>query len=88
MALCRKHQDIQKQIKAKAEAEQKTNSIKIETKTTSNVESKEPETPVQKAPIPEKVDDTLIQGLIQWVATKPINTSYRIKTILFRRVKA
>ena len=37
------------------------------------------ETPVQKAPIPEKVDDTLIQGLIQWVASKPINLAVESK---------
>jgi hypothetical protein len=79
MALCRKHQEIQKQIRAKTEAEQKTNSIKIETKTTSNVESKVPETPVQKAPIPEIVEDTLIQGLFEWVTTKPINTAIASK---------
>jgi very-short-patch-repair endonuclease len=33
MALCRKHQDIQKQIRAKAENEQKTKSITTESKT-------------------------------------------------------
>ena len=79
MALCRKHQEIQKQIRAKTETEQKTNSITIETKTTSNVESKESETSVQKAPIPEKVDDTLIQWLIQWALAKPINLAVESK---------
>jgi hypothetical protein len=79
MPLCRKHQEIQKKIKAKTEAEQKTNSITLETKTTSNVESKEPETQVQKAPTPEKVDDALIQGLIQWASTKPINLAIESK---------
>jgi phosphatidylserine/phosphatidylglycerophosphate/cardiolipin synthase-like enzyme len=79
MALCRKHQEIQKQIRAKTEADQKTYSITIESKTTSNVKSKEATTPVQKATIPEKVDDTLIQGLIQWVASKPINLAVESK---------
>ncbi len=73
MALCRKHQKIQKQIRAKTESEQKTNSITIGAKTTSNVESKETEIPVQTAPIPEKVDNTLIQWLIEWAEAKPIN---------------
>jgi hypothetical protein len=79
MALCRKHQEIQKQVRAKTEAEQKTKSVAIETKTTSNIKSKEIETPIQKAPIPEKVEDTLIQGLFQWVASKPINTAIESK---------
>ncbi len=79
MALCRKHQEIQKQIRAKTGSEQKTNSITIETKTTSNVESKKLETPVQKAQIPEKVDDTIIQWLIQWASAKPINLAVESK---------
>jgi phosphatidylserine/phosphatidylglycerophosphate/cardiolipin synthase-like enzyme len=79
MALCRKHQEIQKQIRAKTEAEQKTSSITIESKTTSNVKSKESETPVQKVPTSEKVDDGLIQWLIQWVASKPINLAVESK---------
>jgi hypothetical protein len=39
MALCRKHQDTQKQIKAKAEAEQKTNSITEPPKTVDSQDS-------------------------------------------------
>jgi hypothetical protein len=78
MALCRKHQEIQKQIRAKTEIEQKTKSTRIEPKTTSNITSKESETPVQKTPIPEKVD-TLIEGLFEWVASKPISTTIESK---------
>jgi len=73
MALCRKHQEIQKQIRAKTEAEQKTNSTNIESKT------KEPEKPIQKVSIPEKVDDILIQWLLQWVSAKPIRISVESK---------
>ena len=38
MALCRKHQEIQKQIKAKAETEQKPNVVTVESKTISDVD--------------------------------------------------
>jgi hypothetical protein len=79
MALCRKHQEIQKQIRAKAEAEQKTNSMTTESKITSNIESKETKTPIQKASISEKIEDPLIQGLIQWASTKPINLALESK---------
>jgi hypothetical protein len=73
MALCRKHQDIQKQIRSKAETEQKTNSKEPEVKTTSNIESKKPEIPIQKANISEKSEDTLIQWLIQWANDKKVD---------------
>jgi phosphatidylserine/phosphatidylglycerophosphate/cardiolipin synthase-like enzyme len=79
MSLCRKHQEIQKQIRVKTETEQKTKSTTVESKTTSNATSKESEIPVQKTPIPEKVDDPLIQGLFEWVASKPINTTIESK---------
>jgi len=75
MALCRKHQEIQKQIKEKTEAEQKTNTITQESKpsTKSNSDDKVSETQVQKTPISDKVQDSLIQWLTQWVNARPIS---------------
>lgn len=81
MALCRKHQEIQKQIRAKAEIEQKTNSKTLESKITSNIESKKPEMHVQKVPNPEKIEDTLIQWLIQWANDKKIDFAAESKQI-------
>ncbi len=81
MALCRPHQDIQRKIahERQAESEQKTDPITIATKTTSNVKTKELEISVQKEPILQKVGDTIIQGLIQWASTKPINLALESK---------
>jgi hypothetical protein len=66
MALCRKHQEIQKQIKAKAESEQKPNQEIPSGKTNSKAET---EPPLQAA---AKVQDSLIQWLTQWVNARPI----------------
>ncbi len=73
MALCRKHQEIQKQIKAKADTEQKPNVVATESKTTSNDRLKKHLKQSSKDTISEKVQDSLIQWIIQWVNAKPIN---------------
>jgi phosphatidylserine/phosphatidylglycerophosphate/cardiolipin synthase-like enzyme len=79
MALCRKHQDIQKQIKAKTEGEQKSSKVSTEDKIPPKVEEKEPEPKVQKANILEKTQDSLIQWLTEWVNTEPINVDLQSK---------
>jgi hypothetical protein len=80
MALCRKHQEIQKQIKAKAESEQKTNKIEApEDKAPSRVETKASETQVQKNAILDRVQDSLIQWLTQWVNARPISLELESK---------
>jgi hypothetical protein len=79
MPLCRKHQEIQKQAKAKADLEQKTDKVSIENKSPSKVEKKEPETQVQKNNISEKVQDTLIQWVTEWVNAEPINVELESK---------
>src|SRR5665647_3664350 len=79
MALCRKHQEIQKQIKAKAETEQKPNVVTVESKTISHVEAKPSETQVQKTSISIEVQDRLIQWLIQWVNARPISLDVKSK---------
>jgi hypothetical protein len=73
MALCRKHQEIQKQVKAKEESQQTANqkpdsavkaSLKAEIKTSeyrSQVESTDND------------KDSLVQWLIQWASARPIN---------------
>ena len=48
MALCRKHQEIQKQAKAKADIRAKTDEVATEYKISSKVDKKEPEPKVQK----------------------------------------
>jgi len=47
MALCRKHQEIQKHAKAKAELEQKTK-VTSEDKTSTKVDKREPKSQIQK----------------------------------------
>ena len=80
MALCRKHQEIQKQIKAKAESEQKTNEIEVpDTNAPSRVDTKASETQVQKNTIPDKVQDSLVQWSTQWVNARPINLELESK---------
>lgn len=81
MALCRPHQDIQKKIaqERQANSEQKANSRESEPKTTSKVDAKASEIPVQKIPIPDKVEDSLIQWLVQWAVTRPINLAVESK---------
>jgi phosphatidylserine/phosphatidylglycerophosphate/cardiolipin synthase-like enzyme len=78
MALCRKHQEIQKQIRAKTEAEQKSNSITPEHKSASIVETKTSEAQVQEIP-PLKVEDQLIQWLIEWAKNRLINLDVESK---------
>ncbi len=73
MALCRKHQEIQKQAKAKEESEQKAGIIQRETKFSSKTETKATDMQSQKKVFPEKAQDSLIQWLTQWVAARPIN---------------
>ena len=85
MALCRKHQEIQKQIKAKAETEQKTNVVTVESKSISDVDDKASETQVQKTSISDRVQDSLIQWIVQWVNARPINLDVRIEAFLFGR---
>ena len=71
MPLCRKHQEIQKQIQAKGEIEQEnTSSIQ-------GIEKEEPETKTSSSS--EKRDDGLIQWLTQWAAARPINQSLASK---------
>jgi phosphatidylserine/phosphatidylglycerophosphate/cardiolipin synthase-like enzyme len=65
MPLCRKHQDIQRQIQAKTKLEQEAPLSTKETKTV------EPEP--NAIDNSEKREDALIQWLIQWVAARPIN---------------
>jgi hypothetical protein len=79
MALCRKHQEIQKQIKAKAETEQKPNVVTIESKPISEVDAKASEKQIQKTSNSDKVQDSLIQWLVQWAAARPINLSVESK---------
>ena len=45
------------------------------------------ETQVQKTPIPERVQDTLIQWLIQWVAAKPINLAVESKQFFLEGIR-
>ncbi len=71
MALCRKHQEIQKQIKAKAETEQKTNSIIPKSNPTSDIKTKTAET--QKNLVLERTQDSLIQWVLQWVNERPLS---------------
>lgn len=78
MALCRKHQEIQKiaiarQKEQKAESEQKTNESIKQVKIPSKVDTDASGPQVQHKTIPEKVDDSLIQWLTQWVNARPIN---------------
>lgn len=65
LPLCRKHQDIQRQIQAKAKLEQEA---KLSTAETKKVEPK----PSSSADL-EKQEDSIIQWLLQWVAARPIN---------------
>jgi phosphatidylserine/phosphatidylglycerophosphate/cardiolipin synthase-like enzyme len=79
MPLCRKHQEIQKQIKAKAENEQKS-AVTSVPKTISSVEDKKPEIQIKKEePIPLKTEDALIQWLVQWASSKPVNLAVESK---------
>jgi hypothetical protein len=79
MALCRKHQEIQKQAKAKADSEQKTEKVSTEGKIPSKVDRKEPESKVQKNNISEKTQDNLIQWLTEWVNAEPIKVELESK---------
>jgi hypothetical protein len=79
MALCRKHQEIQKQAKAKADSEQKTDEVLTEDKIPSKVDKKEPEAQIQKNNISEKAQDSLIQWLTEWVNVEPINVELESK---------
>ena len=80
MPLCRPHQKIQKIAQARqADSEQNKNTKDLSPKTTPNVNEKVTEMPVQKVPLPDKVEDTLIQWLIQWAAARPINLSVESK---------
>jgi phosphatidylserine/phosphatidylglycerophosphate/cardiolipin synthase-like enzyme len=65
MPLCRKHQDIQREIQAKGELEQENTSIIPEMK------KGEPEN--EATANSEKQENGLIQWLTQWVAARPIN---------------
>jgi hypothetical protein len=79
MALCRKHQEIQKQAKAKAELEQKTGIVQTETKNATKAEMKTIETQSQTNEIPEKAQDGLIQWLAQWANARPISLELESK---------
>ena len=80
MPLCRKHQEIQKIAQERlTKAEQKANSREPEPKTAIKVDAKGSELPVQKAPIPNRLEDTLIQWLVQWATARPINLSVESK---------
>jgi len=83
MALCRKHQNIQKQIKEKAETEQKTNTTTQESKTVSNPDAIALLTQAQKIPIPDRIQDGLIQRLTQWVNARPNSFVAESKHLLF-----
>lgn len=87
MALCRKHQEIQKQIKEKAEAEQKTNTITPESKPIIKSDNKVIESQVQKNPVPDKVQDNLIQWLNQWVNARPINFDVESKHLFLEGMR-
>jgi phosphatidylserine/phosphatidylglycerophosphate/cardiolipin synthase-like enzyme len=65
MPLCRKHQDVQRQIQSKGELEQDNISVVPET------QKEELET--QKKPSAEKREDGLTQWLTQWASARPIN---------------
>jgi hypothetical protein len=73
MSLCRKHQDIQKQVKAKAEAGQKSVELLTAPKSTIKVVVKDPEVKVESTAMPEKVQDSLVEWLTQWVDVRPIS---------------
>lgn len=79
MALCRKHQEIQKQIKAKTETEQKAKAVSVEGKTSSNVDTKASETRDLESSTSDRVQDSLIQWLVQWAFARPINLSLESK---------
>ena len=79
MALCRKHQEIQKQIKGKAETKQKLNVVTVESKTISDVDAKASETQVQKTSISDRVQDSLIQWIAQWVNARSISLDVKSK---------
>jgi phosphatidylserine/phosphatidylglycerophosphate/cardiolipin synthase-like enzyme len=73
MALCRKHQEVQKQIRAKAETDQKTNEKHVtEVKTSLKIDTEVPESLTEKESI-ESAKDSLVQWLIQWASARPIN---------------
>lgn len=65
MPLCRKHQDIQRQIQTKNEEQQKNTTIKPETQKV--------ETETKTSTNSEKQGDHLTQWLTQWAAARPIN---------------
>jgi hypothetical protein len=80
MPLCRKHQEIQKIAQERlAKSEQKNNSEESEPKVNSSSEVKASVMSVQKTPMPDKVDDALIQWLIQWAAARPIELALESK---------
>ncbi len=61
-----------------AKSEQKSSLQESEPKINS-VEAKASVIPVQKNPIPDKVEDSLIQWLIQWAAARPIELALESK---------
>ena len=65
MPLCRKHQDIQKQIQSKGAPEQENPS------SIPRMEKIEPES--ETSANSEKLEDGLTQWLTQWAVARPIN---------------
>lgn len=72
MSLCRKHQEIQKQIKAKTESEQKSVEQPIDPKN-AKILSKELAKKTEGVVVTEKTQDSLIEWLSQWVIARPIS---------------
>ena len=80
MPLCRPHQKIQKIAQSRqSDSEQNKDTKVLASKTTTKVNEKVIEKPVQNEPIPEKAEDTLVHWLIQWAAARPINLSVESK---------
>jgi hypothetical protein len=87
MALCRKHQEIQQQIKTKTETEQKPNVVTVDSKTISDVDAKASETQVQEPSISDKVQDSLIQWIVQWVNARPISLDVKSKHLFLEGMR-
>jgi phosphatidylserine/phosphatidylglycerophosphate/cardiolipin synthase-like enzyme len=71
MPLCRKHQDVQRQIQSKGEPEQE------DTPSVSETEKSEPKN--ETLANSEKRENGLTQWLTQWAAARPINQSLTAK---------
>jgi|WetSurMetagenome_2_1015567.scaffolds.fasta_scaffold20812_3 hypothetical protein len=87
MALCRKHQEIQKQIKAKAETAQKPDVVTVEPKTIPDVDVKASETHVQNTSLSDNVQDSLIQWVVQWVNARPISFDVKSKHLFLEGMR-